>query len=207
MLKYKSYKWGWFKTSNVELLDLLKAWLAVSLAFGIAFSGRSFNITLVYSLLTALVVVGTAFLFHELAHKIAAQKYKFPAEFRAFDEMLFLAVILSFLGFVIAAPGAVMIKVKRISKKKNGIISLAGPLTNIALALFFFLIFTFIIPQAYGWMINSWSVADILIKVNGFIALFNLIPFWLFDGAKIFRWNKLIWIGTVILAIIAAFII
>jgi Zn-dependent protease len=206
-MNYRAYKFGWFKTSNVELFDLFKSWIAISFAFGIAFSGLKFDTTFIYSLILAFVVVGTAFIFHELGHKIVAQKYKYPAEFRAFDKMLWLAIGLSFLGFVIAAPGAVMIQAKRISKKINGYISLAGPLVNVVLALFFFIVFRLIFVDAGSFIINSWSVADILIKVNGFIALFNLIPAWLFDGAKIWRWNKLVWIVMVIVSAACAFVI
>jgi len=207
MKNYKIYKIGWVKTSNVEIKDLFKAWMGISIAFGIAFSGLSFSLVLLWSILIAVLVVGTAFLFHELAHKIVAQKYRYPAEFRAFDEMIFLAIIMSFFGFVLAAPGAVMIKAKQISKKTNGIISLAGPATNIVLAFLFFLIFKFLLPQAGSIVINEWSLDQILIKVNGFIALFNLIPVWLFDGAKIFKWSKFIWFIMVLLGLITAFMI
>jgi Zn-dependent protease len=50
--------------------------------------------------------------------------------------MLLLALGMSFLGFVFAAPGAVHIK-GYINKMQNGIFSLAGPLMNLILALVF----------------------------------------------------------------------
>jgi Zn-dependent protease len=31
---------------------------------------------------------------------------------------------------------------------------------------------------------------------NAWIALFNLIPFAIMDGLKVFRWNKLVWAVT-----------
>ena len=31
-------------------------------------------------------------------------------------------------------------------------------------------------------------------RFNGWIALFNLIPFMGLDGSKIFAWNKLVWV-------------
>ena len=52
--------------------------------------------------------------------------------------MLVLAILMSFFGFIFAAPGAVVIKASYIHPSKNGKISLAGPLTNIILALLFF---------------------------------------------------------------------
>ena len=107
--------------------------------------------------------------------------------------MLFLAVIMSFLGFVIAAPGAVMIQTQSADNRKSGLISVAGPSMNILLAVLFLGLFYissgFINELAnYGFRINAW------------LALFNMIPFWLFDGAKIFRWNKIIWVLVVFIA-------
>jgi hypothetical protein len=37
-------------------------------------------------------------------------------------------------------------------------------------------------------------------QVNSSLALFNLIPFGPFDGAKIFKWNRLVWLITAIIA-------
>jgi len=32
-------------------------------------------------------------------------------------------------------------------------------------------------------------------RVNLFLATFNMLPIMPLDGAKVFRWNKLIWVG------------
>jgi Zn-dependent protease len=110
--------------------------------------------------------------------------------------MLIFALALSFFGFVFAAPGAVMIAGGNINIKKNGKISLAGPVTNLILAIIFLIIsklsfndFLNTLGQ-YGFFINSW------------LALFNMIPFWNFDGKKVFMWNKLIWTIVVLIAVI-----
>ena len=189
---YKKYDIiGFLTTSNIEIIDILKAWIAVSIAFSIVLGGISKNFPK-YFLISA-IAVGLGFLLHELSHKLVAQYYKFKAEFRSFDEMLFLAVIMSFLGFVIAAPGAVMIQTQSADNRKSGLISVAGPSMNILLAVLFLGLFYissgFINELAnYGFRINAW------------LALFNMIPFWLFDGAKIFRWNKIIWVLVVFIA-------
>ena len=183
---YKRYRIGKFTTSNIELTDLLKAWIAVSVAFALVLGG--FSNEFFPSLLISLIVVGTGFLLHELGHKIVAQKYNYFAEFRSFDEMLLLAVIMSFFGFVFAAPGAVMIGSKTIREDHNGRISLAGPLINIFLALLFLIIFY----TTHGF-VNT--IANYGLRINSWLCLFNLIPVWQFDGAKIWRWNKLAWSG------------
>src|SRR3989344_678639 len=139
MVDYKKYELNRFlSTSNVELIDIGKAWFAISIAFGLVLGGL--KLLFFRAFFISAIAVGLGFLLHELSHKVIAQKYGLKAEFRSFDEMLFLAVIMSFFGFVIAAPGAVMIKTIKFNEKQNGRISVAGPLTNLVLALFFFLI-------------------------------------------------------------------
>src|SRR3989338_769281 len=196
-------------TSETEIKDVIKAWIAISIAFAIALSGfyeqmgvllgkgvgflGSFVITLMnliastdfYSkFMIASLTVGIGFLFHEMGHKIVAQRYGCFAEFRSFDNMLLLAIAMSFFGFIFAAPGAVMIT-GRVSKARSGRISAAGPVVNIALAMLFLALASLQLPNSlkpiayYGFLINSW------------LALFNMIPFWLFDGYKILKWSKM----------------
>ena len=107
--------------------------------------------------------------------------------------MLWLALIMSWFGFVIAAPGAVMISCKNLTKEKNGKISLAGPLTNLVIAVLFFGGLLFLPDNKvfyYGFLINGW------------LALFNMIPFGIFDGAKVLKWNRLVYISTIIFCLI-----
>jgi Zn-dependent protease len=71
-------------------------------------------------------------------HKFVSERYGFQAAFRMWPQGLMLALVLSaFTGFVFAAPGATYIEGYGIKTKENGIISLAGPLTNIVIALLF----------------------------------------------------------------------
>jgi len=175
-----------FNFSKKEIKDLTRAWIILSLAFAIVFNGLSFDIKFLFAFLVALITVGTAFVCHELGHKFVAQHYGCFAEFRAFNNMLFLALLLSFFGFIFAAPGAVMIS-GPIGKRRNGKISLAGPLMNIILAVIFlainlaFINYIVLIISYYGFLVNSW------------LALFNLIPFAMLDGKKILRWNKVVY--------------
>jgi len=182
------------KFSQIEKEHLLKSWVAISFAFAVlntSIFSQSFLIFFVISLLT----VGLGFLLHELAHKLVAQKYGCWAEFRADDRMLIFAIIgAMFFGFVFAAPGAVLIR-GHVTKKKNGIISLAGPLTNIILAFVYLALIIFLLPTGIISIIARYGF-----QINAFIALFNMLPFMNFDGAKILRWNKIVYIGTAIVA-------
>jgi len=141
----------------------------------------------------SLFTAGLGFLLHELAHKFVARRYGCLAEFRAFDQMLYLAVgLAAFIGFIFAAPGAVMIS-GMVTRKENGIISLAGPLMNYVLAGLFF---------AAGIFIPAFvSVFSLGFGINAWLGLFNLLPFGNFDGRKIFDWNKVIWGGMVAVGI------
>ncbi len=185
------------KTSKTEIIDITKAWVVISLAFAAIFTGanliegtlgRIITLDFVKLFLWSLVTAGIGFLLHELGHKFAAQHYGCVAEFRAWDQMLYLALGLAVvIGFLFAAPGAVMIS-GMITRKENGIISLAGPLVNYVLGMIFLVLGYFFPYQIFslGFMINMW------------LGLFNMIPFGNFDGIKIFQWNILVWIGMVI---------
>ena len=202
METYKTIQIGKIKTSKVELIDILKAWIILSLAFALVFGGISLingNLTKLLSpafvvlFLVSLMTAGVGFLFHELAHKFLAQHYGCVAEFRAFNQMLYLALgLAAVIGFIFAAPGAVMIA-GRVTLKENGKISLAGPLVNFILAIVF-LGLSFSVPiLQIGFMINAW------------LGLFNLLPFGNFDGRKILEWNRYIWLGMVIIGVFLLF--
>jgi Zn-dependent protease len=193
----KAIKLGKIRTSKTELIDILKAWIAISLAFTFVFtgvyvlSGRALtNLFTSYFLIVFLVSLFTAglgFLLHELAHKFAAQHYGCVAEFRAWDQMLYLALGLALLvGFIFAAPGAVMIS-GMITRKENGIISAVGPLTNYILAAVFF---GFGLAVTGGWLKVITSLG---FQINVILGVFNLIPFGPLDGLKVFRWSPYIW--------------
>ena len=178
--------------SQKEIKDLAKAWIIISLIFTIAFGARTLDLKNLFLFIISGVTVGLGFLLHELAHKYFAQKYKCWAEFRSFDSMLFIALLLSFIGVIFAAPGAVMIR-GNINTRKNGIISLAGPVTNVVLGVLFILIA--LIP---GFKL----MGSLGAQINFFLALFNMIPFAIFDGAKVWKWNKQVYIITVVVAFV-----
>ncbi len=188
------------KTSKTEIRDILKAWIAISVAFAILLSKGIFSTSFSTTFLIATLTVGLGFLIHELSHKITAQHFHYSAEFRANNTMLLLAIAMSFFGFILAAPGAVIIKAYNITKRKNGIISLAGPLSNIILAIIFLIIPLQIFPT-YGILISTYGVL-----INSWLAVFNLIPILNLDGKKILNWDKRVYFITLIVAISLLFL-
>jgi Zn-dependent protease len=181
------------KFSSAEIIEIAKAWLAISIAFAIVL-GKSdiFSSSFLLNFVASSITVGLGFLLHELAHKMLAQKYGCFAEFRAFNFMLVLAIASSFFGFIFAAPGAVFIS-GHVTTSRNGKISLAGPLTNIVLSLIFLiLLFTINTDGLFKYFLATG------LKINALLAAFNMIPIMPFDGAKIILWDKKIyWIATI----------
>ena len=183
--------------SKIEIQHLLRAWILVSIAFAIMSAGFSldykFGIAVAFSAITA----GIGFLGHELMHKYVAQKYHCWAEFRANDFMLGLMLLFSFMGFIFAAPGGVYIA-NHVNTKKNGIISVAGPLTNIVFGVLFAAL-TFVLPSGlkplshYGMIINFW------------LGFFNMLPLPGIDGSKVLAWNKVVYFIVLIAGIALAF--
>ncbi len=179
-----------------EKKELTIAFLVLSLAFAISFSGGieriSLNVFPVFFAIS-LLAVGTAFLFHELAHRYLARKYGCWAEFRMWTWGLMMALFFSMFGFVFAAPGAVMIR-GYINKEQNGKISAAGPATNWAVGTAFLLL-SYILLTLGIWL---WWILAFVAFVNLFIGGFNLLPFGPLDGAKIFSWDVTSYIMLVI---------
>jgi Zn-dependent protease len=189
------------KFSKEEVQHLARAWLVISVAFAILLNG-GFELTNKFfvAVLMAAFTVGLGFLLHELAHKFLAQRYGCRAEFRAFDTMLLLALVMSLFGFILAAPGAVFIH-GNVNIARNGRISAIGPLVNIVLAVVFFIV----LVVAVSLSASSWITTLALygLSINGWLALFNMLPFWQLDGAKVLKWNKVIYAALIAGALLA----
>jgi len=177
-----SAKLFWFSITELKHLAI-----SVLLVLGVGLSFALY-IEVVPQILVGLAVLFTvSFFLHELAHKLYAQHYGLWAEFRLtmFGALMtLLSIGLPF--FKIIAPGAVFI-LGPVTKKIAGKTALVGPLTNIMLSLV-------CIAIALGFSNTVIGVVAIIgAWINAFIAVFNLIPFGLMDGLKVFWWNKIVW--------------
>ena len=184
--------------SATEIRHLAIATGLLTLVFGLSFQNvtiwntSDFSlIGLALSLFIALFAVATGFLLHEMGHKYVAQRYGYWAEFRY--NMIGLVIALGMalvLGWMFAAPGAVYIQ-GNVGKRENGIISLAGPLTNLVLGILFF-------PVFYAGAATGVDMVALIgvygMFINLFLGAFNLIPIMPFDGAKIWAWNPGVYI-------------
>ncbi len=190
-----------FILTKREIGHIIISWLAITFAF--SWKGFDFKSML---MIMPIILVGTmtGFIFHELAHKYVANRYGAYAQFQMWPVGLIFAVVMSLLTFgkfVFAAPGAVYIGGKYLTNKQNGIISLAGPLANLIIAVIFII---------SGLIISSSFAKTILFGgayINSFLGLFNMIPIPPLDGSKVFIWDKVIWtIFTLIFVFIVFFV-
>ena len=142
-------------------------------------------------LLSLAAVFTLLYLLHEIAHKLTAQHYGLWAEFRltTFGALITLLSIVSPIKLI--SPGAVMVA-GPINREIAGKTALAGPLTNLLLSIGSIPLMLHL-PGNIAW----YSAA-----FNAWIAFFNLIPFGVMDGLKVFRWNKLIWAVAFIASLI-----
>jgi Zn-dependent protease len=132
--------------------------------------------------LTILSIAFTlSFLLHELAHKFSAQYFNLWAEFRLTLQGALITLISMFLPFKIISPGAVMIAGSG-TKETVGKTSLSGPVTNIIISVICIMV-----------AVVGPTLFLVVAFINAFLAVFNLIPFGIMDGLKVFRWNKGFW--------------
>jgi Zn-dependent protease len=176
---------------------------ALVMAVGVSIALEYSTIIAVTFSLAALFTA--SFLLHEFAHKIIAQRYGLWAEFRLTlwgALITFISILSPF--FKLISPGAVMISGSFVDKKTMGKTAVAGPTTNIILATVLAVIYLFS-PNSTIAFIVGWGAF-----INAFLALFNLIPFSIIDGHKIFSWDKLVWalafIAALTLTILAALV-
>lgn len=141
--------------------------------------------------LGAIAIFAAAFLLHELAHKFSAQRLGYWAEFRLNMTGLIITLMSFFSPLKIVAPGAVVVSGLMFGDD-YGKISIAGPLTNIVQAVLYLAAGLASADPIAGMLVN------VGVTVNSSLALFNLIPFGVFDGAKVLRWNWKIWLAAAI---------
>jgi Zn-dependent protease len=146
----------------------------------------------------AVVIFALAFLLHELAHKFMAQRLGYWAEYRLNTLGLMITLFSFFSPFKLVAPGAVMIA-GLMYGDDYGKISLSGPVTNIAQAALYI---TLMLTNPNEFVVY---LARLGITINSSLALFNLLPFGVFDGVKIIRWDWRAWLATAATAAILFF--
>lgn len=181
--------------SRRETRDLVVAWVAMAVAFAI-FVGRPDRILAdlsfgAYLVLVSALTVGPGFLCHELAHKFVAVRLGRRAAFYADYRMLVIAILSAIAGFVVAAPGAVR-HYGPASPRENGLIAVAGPVTNLVLVA----VFLPLILLGSGGILDE--IGGFGVLINAFLAAFNMVPFGPLDGRKVLAWDRGLFAGLLL---------
>lgn len=180
-----------------EIKDILMADAALILAFAMDFaiqhSSGGYLHNLLYFLPISALAVSLSFILHELMHKFVAQHYGAIAGFRTSITGLLVTLATGAFGFLLGIPGATMIYTNTFTKRQNGIVSLAGPLTNFAVFGAFLAVYV-IFYSSLGPYLQSAIGFTFFISI--FLAFFNMLPIYPLDGSKVLAWNKEIYIAT-----------
>ena len=87
----------------------------------------------------------------------------------------------------------------RANMKFNGITAAAGPATNLAVSMIFYILARLFLSSLVGLLFFY------IAMFNSAIAFFNLLPFWILDGAKIMRWDIKIWAIMIAVSLLMMF--
>jgi len=160
----------------------------------VGFSMTGFGFSWIFKIIqNPLLMFGSALIFmliflsHELAHKVSAKHFGMWAEFR----LNLFGIVLTILSIIsplikIISPGAVMIS-GVMDRRTIGKIAFAGPLTNVILASFLYL-------MAFSFHTDSLTLMFLQgAMLSAWMAVFNLIPISMLDGAKVLWWSKSAW--------------
>ena len=202
--------------SSRELYALAAALLVLGLSFSMQYMFVGLRLLDILEIfLLTILVIGTGFLGHELAHKFIAQRYGCWAEFKLWTVGAIMALLFAVISrgyFIFAAPGAVYIASRSsyfgeaIDRRANGIISLVGPLVNVLAATIFGLALYASTFTGYSDLVigNVFQFLLVGLQINLLLGAFNMIPFFILDGQKVFTWDRRVWAAVAIPLWIAA---
>ncbi len=205
--------------STHELRALLVALLVLGLSFSIQylFPLQTLNpVQYLQILILTMIIIGSGFLGHELAHKFTAERYGCWAEFKLWTYGAVMALLFAVVSqgtFIFAAPGAVYIASRSgyfgegLDRKTNGIVSIMGPVINIIAALAFLAGYAAAQLSHVSIIIGSFNFLEKGVAINLWLGAFNMLPIFILDGQKVFTWDKKIWLAISIPLWIAAFTI
>jgi len=193
----KTLQIGKYTFTVMEIRDLIIS----AFVLGLIFAVRNWSLN---NWLFATAVAAPALIFHEIAHKIMAQRYELAASYIMWPTGIAISLLLTIFSngaLIFAALGAVVIsstfhtrlgyRFIGLTSGQLGKIALAGPMTNIVLAIIFYVLRP----------INTYFF-DLGITINLIVAIFNCFPVPPLDGAKIFRWNIPLWLGVLVTAVL-----
>lgn len=182
-----------FDFTRREMKDILISLLVLSIVFAYP--------EVMYQPLfavTSLLTVGVAFVGHELSHRFVARRMGFHSEYVMWKQGLIMALLFAFISngtFIFAAPGAVVFASYWASRgpsaEQIGKIGIAGTVFNTVL----------VYLSLALYLLTGSPLFSYMGIINGWLAIFNLIPFGPLDGRKVMKWNLRIWLLVLLLAV------
>ncbi|AOL15941.1 peptidase M50 [Sulfolobus sp. A20] len=202
---YRYLEWRFNNLS--EAVAFLLASLSLAVAFIPFYNPYAIVSNPIQNIIIPYVVALLAVIPHEIGHRQMARRYncysRFALSFAGFWTTLLFNLVGSFLHFLVFFSGYTAISCGfRSSTEIEGKTAMAGPLTNIILG-FIGLIGSLFLPP---FSLIGIFFAE-LASFNFWVAFFNLLPFWVLDGLKIFRWNVIIWGILILIAFVITFFV
>ncbi len=183
-----------------EMTDLIIATIVTTLIF--AYNWQT-PLATIEALPLSFLAVATAYILHELAHRFTARKLNCLAVYKLWLPGVIFGLLMMLVGIKFILVGAVVIstyrfgrwgmKSKHPSMREIGLISVSGPVANLALAALF---------KAISEFALSSPTLGYLALINAWFAFFNLVPVKPLDGSKVFFWNPVIWLFLILFSLL-----
>lgn len=187
-------------TWHIEVRDIIIADIVLIIAMSLTLSGGIFGAgnskfagNFLLLLPIAAIGVTLSFVLHELMHKFVAQHYGAIAGFRTSFMGLGITLATGAFGFLLGIPGATMIYAHNFTRRENGIVSLAGPLTNFVVFGASLVLFYILAPSAGSYIGEA---LYFIIFISILLAFFNMLPIFPLDGSKVLAWSAPIYLTT-----------
>lgn len=202
---FLSYNWEEFKHMAISSIFLGFAFPAafstVSGTFGFLLSGSFWPMLVFFSLAAFL-----SLWLKTSIQKWTARMMESYLDYEYWGPGLVIAFLASFLGVPFGAVGGVKISTEyaerfgrwriNLRPQQMGIISSVGILLFVAIGMVFYLL------AGTGAIYGSRNLFLQVAQLNGFIALFSMVPTDFLDGTKVMRWNWAVWSVLLLLVVV-----
>ena len=206
-----NYFQGWFsfleknfrKITAVEHIPLVMGISSQEIAVGVisavilgaAFAYRKKLLFSAESIFLFVVVAGFTVVAHELAHRYTALRYKATMEYKFWGVGMAIMLITTILtNTPFAQPARTILNARDLDSRKSGIISYAGPVMSLLLALIF------LGMVLYGGFLKDMGTIGFGVSALG--CVYSLMPFEPMEGRRVYRWNKAVWAFTFVPALL-----
>lgn len=186
-----------------EIRDIVISSVVLGFSFTLAFFGEGDRFSFLFQpqfiayFLPTTVVILASITAKDVSQKNVARALESHSFYKLWTPGTILAILSSFLGFVIAAVGGIQVGTEyserhgrwriNLTPKQMGILATMGPLVYMAVSLGFLML------SPISPTIASQNLFMVASEINITMAIFSMIPISPLDGEKVARWNLIIW--------------